>query len=209
MCEICLTLLDAKNSVRLSDVVPEIFSCSRLDRFFCLLFAVGIYINVNFNVYLFFGLNPGNGFSLQNSPSSETVPDFPSSLPLSSAGFLSRFLFLLYLPQIQAFLYCQLFRFAVFISFTCGTGRRKRAPPILYGSFPRTVFARLACFTTERNDACIESMRFSAAVCFAYRRYAEICTGWLPDCRQSGFLTNKPRRIYRRSKRFSNRTVPP
>jgi len=143
-CEICLTLLDAKNSVRLSDVVPEIFSCSRLDRFFCLLFAAGIYINVN--VYLFFGLNPGNGFSLPNSPSSETVPDFLSSLPLSSAGFLSRFLFLLYLPQIQAFLYCQLFRFAVFISFTCGTGRRKRAPPNFVWRFFAHVFCAFGMF---------------------------------------------------------------
>lgn len=135
-----------KNAVRLSDVVPEIFSCSRLDRFFCLLFAVGIYINVNFNVYLFFGLNPGNGFSLQNSPSSETVPDFLSSLPLSSAGFLSRFLFLLYFPQIQAFLYCQLFRFAVFISFTCGTGRRKRAPPNFVWRFFAHVFCAFGMF---------------------------------------------------------------
>ena len=168
-----------KNAVRLTDVVPEIFSCSRLDRFFCLLFAVGIYINVNFNVYLFFGLTPGNGFSLQNSPSSETVPDFPSSLPLSSAGFLSRFLFLLYLPQIQAL---STFSFASPFPYVLREDQTAESvlPQILYGAFSRTFFARLACFTTERNDACIESMRFSAAVCFAYRRYAEICAVGCP-----------------------------
>lgn len=131
-----------KNAVRLTDVVPEIFSCSRLDRFFCLLFAVGIYINVNFNVYLFFGLTPGNGFSLQNSPSSETVPDFPSSLPLSSAGFLSRFLFLLYLPQIQAFLYCQHFlslrRFHKFYV-------RNRPPKACVPNFERLISAHGFC----------------------------------------------------------------
>ncbi len=139
-CEICLTLLDAKNSVRLSDVVPEIFSCSRLDRFFCLLFAAGIYINVNFNVYLFFGLNPGNGFSLPNSLYSKTVPDFSSSLPLSSAGFLSRFLFLLYLLQIQAFLYCQHFlSLRRFHKFYVRNRPPKRAPP----NFVRRFFAHV------------------------------------------------------------------
>lgn len=186
-CEICLTLLDAKNSVRLSDVVPEIFSCSRLDRFFCLLFAAGIYINVNFNVYLFFGLNPGNGFSLPNSLYSKTVPDFSSSLPLSSAGFLSRFLFLLYLLQIQAVPLLSTFSFASPFPYVLRENQTAESvlPRILYGAFSRTFFARLACFTTERNDACIESMQFSAAVCFAYRRYAEICT---VDCPIAGSL---------------------
>lgn len=77
------------------------------------------------------------------------------------------------------------FCLAVSICFTWRSDRRKRASPILNGSFPRTVFARLACFTTERNDACIESMQFSAAVCFAYRRHAEICT---VDCPIAGSL---------------------
>lgn len=143
-------------------------------------------------------------------PSSETVPDFLSSLPLSSAGFLSRFLFLLYLPQIQTFLYCQHFllprRFHMFYV-------KIRPPKACAPNFVRLISAHGFCAFGMFYDWTERRLYREHAV---FRRslfcVPPLCGdlhGWLPDCRQSGFLTNKPRRIYRRSKRFSNRTVPP